>query len=288
MRNPACSEATTEHRLHWAFSTLGCPDLDLAEAACLAAQYGLDGIEARVVKGRLDLPILFDQTYGTPEAFAAAVRVLPARLIALATGVRLSQFPSNRAELLAFLPWAEAACVPFLRVFDGEAAGLSTAEVVSRIIRALNWWQREKVRNRWQVDLLIEPHWALTEPQSLRRFLDADIQRDRGSLLWDIQHTLFEGGTEPLEFWEEFKPYIRHIHVKDGRVIATRKTYQHSLPGDGDAPVMPLLNTLKAEGYRGFISLEWERHWHPELPSLRDALRAAVSAGWLRDSRKPS
>ena len=75
MRNPACSEATTEHRLHWAFSTLGCPDLDLAEAACLAAQYGLDGIEARVVKGRLDLPILFDQTYGTPEAFAAAVRV---------------------------------------------------------------------------------------------------------------------------------------------------------------------------------------------------------------------
>jgi fatty-acyl-CoA synthase len=41
--------------------------------------------------------------------------------------------------------------------------------------------------------------------------------------------------------------------------------WQLVLLGDGDIPVEEGLRLLRAIGYEGWISVEWEKKWHPEI-----------------------
>ena len=40
----------------------------------------------------------------------------------------------------------------------------------------------------------------------------------------------------------------------------------YCLAGDGDVPLRSILEVLSDAGYDGWITFEWERKWHPELP----------------------
>jgi len=55
-----------------------------------------------------------------------------------------------------------------------------------------------------------------------------------------------------------------------------RLPYSYVLPGAGEFPMRALCTALS--GYDGVLSLEWERLWHPDLPPMDEALRAA--GGW--------
>jgi hypothetical protein len=37
---------------------------------------------------------------------------------------------------------------------------------------------------------------------------------------------------------------------------------------------------MRADDFAGPVSLEWERMWHPYLPSLDEALTAATASQW--------
>ena len=44
------------------------------------------------------------------------------------------------------------------------------------------------------------------------------------------------------------------------------------LPGEGDIPLREIVRAMEKDGYTGYFSLEWEKHWHPELPPIEEAL----------------
>jgi sugar phosphate isomerase/epimerase len=44
------------------------------------------------------------------------------------------------------------------------------------------------------------------------------------------------------------------------------------LLGQGEVPVREMLGLLTANGYQGWISVEWEKHWHPEIEDPELAL----------------
>jgi len=44
------------------------------------------------------------------------------------------------------------------------------------------------------------------------------------------------------------------------------------MPGEGSYPIDDLAVAIENSGWRGWVSLEWERMWHPELPSVVVAL----------------
>ncbi|MEK8169565.1 hypothetical protein NKH77_06410 [Streptomyces sp. M19] len=46
------------------------------------------------------------------------------------------------------------------------------------------------------------------------------------------------------------------------------------LPGHGTLPLAAVVEQARRRGYRGWISLEWERAWYPEVPALDRALTA--------------
>jgi sugar phosphate isomerase/epimerase len=58
------------------------------------------------------------------------------------------------------------------------------------------------------------------------------------------------------------------VHIKD----FSNSDGALTLIGNGDIPIIPIVNQLLSDGYDGYFSLEWEKKWHPELPEIESAL----------------
>jgi hypothetical protein len=258
------------------FSTLGCPDLTLEAAATLARAQGVAAIELRTLAGTMDLPAYLAATYGTPEKLAARWVTAGVAIAGLGTTLKVAGgTAADRAAFLQFIPWAEALGVPWLRVFDGgkhaDAAELAEAAATVR------WWRELRAKNAWKTDIAVETHDSLLTGAAVRRFLAA---APGTAIRWDTHHTWKKGGEDPVATWGAIKEAVRSLDVKDsvGRPSA-KHAWTYVLPGDGEFPMAPLREILRAE-YTGPMCLEWEKLWHPELPPLAEALGAARQRGW--------
>jgi sugar phosphate isomerase/epimerase len=261
------------------FSTLGCPELDLDAAFALAARHGLHALELRALGNTTDLPAWFQSHYGSPAALAAHLKQRQVKICVLGTSFRLiGHDEKNRAELEQYVRWADAAEVPWLRVFDGGTTG-QTSEV-AEAAETLNWWQAQRIKNNWAVELIVETHDGFVTSPALRGLI-AKCPQIR--LLWDAHHTWKKGGEDPTHTWQTVRYNLVHLHVKDSVSTPTENRshpYSYVLPGDGEFPMASLNAVLKAEGYKGYLSLEWERLWHPYLPELDKALYHARQTRW--------
>lgn len=230
----------------------------------------------RALGGTTDLPAYLARNFGTPEALVTALRGSGVRIVAFDTSFKLiGNDAAGREALLAFLPWAEALAVPRLRVFDG---GVSGGDVDwSEALDTLDWWRGERDRHGWRTQLMVETHDALTSTPAILAF--AQRAPDCG-VLWDTHHTWKKGGEDPVATWAAIRHRVVHVHVKDSVSRASaRHPFTYVLPGDGEFPMAPIREVLQRE-FPGTVSLEWERQWHPYLPPLDDALRAAAERKW--------
>jgi sugar phosphate isomerase/epimerase len=81
--------------------------------------------------------------------------------------------------------------------------------------------------------------------------------------------------------WAAIRDLVVHVHVKDSIDMPSAKhSWTYVLPGTGRFPIAPLLAALRADAFAGPVSLEWERLWHPYLPTLDAALTAAKQNRW--------
>jgi sugar phosphate isomerase/epimerase len=122
---------------------------------------------------------------------------------------------------------------------------------------------------------MVETHDSLLTAAAIARFQAA---APATAILWDAHHTWRKGGEDPLVTWRAIHSGVVHVHVKDSiGVPSARHPFTYVLPGDGEFPAAPLLATLQADGFAGPVSLEWEKQWHPYLPSLDTALTVAAT-----------
>jgi sugar phosphate isomerase/epimerase len=249
-----------------AFSTLGCPELDLAGVLALARSLG----------GSLDLPAYLSGRGDSPAELARAAAEAGVRIAAFGTSLRLiGGTDEDRGKFLDYVPWAEAMGVPMLRVFDGKPP--ADGAEVERAAEAAAWWRALRAERGWRTDIMVETHDSLLTAGAIRSFAQA---APGTAILWDSHHTWRRGGEDPALTWRTIAPHVAHIHVKDsvgGPVPGAPPRYV--LPGTGEFPMANLRAAL-AGGFTGPFSLEWEKQWHPELPPLGDALSAAAETGW--------
>lgn len=247
------------------FSTLGCVDLQLEEALALAKTYGLRAIELRGLGGTLDLPAYFESRFGNPERLAdcfADYAIWPASMDA---STRLAKSgDAERAELSALLPWASATGSGQIRVFDGAATG-SDAELMHMELM-LDWWDDKSP----PLPLAVETHDLLAEPQVLDRLLE---RCPKARILWDTHHTWAAGNEVPSVTWNKLLGRTAHLHVKDS--VRSGDCYTLVPPGTGAYPHAELMAVLA--GARVVVSLEWERHWHPEIGPIELALDGFIA-----------
>ena len=258
--------------LEYCFSTLGCPELSLHQVADLSEQHGIEAVELRALSGMLDLPTALVAEFGDPAGLASFLSGRKMRVIALDTSVRLFD-DADLSALEPFIAWAEVAGVEYLRVFDGGGR-LSDADL-KQAVNMLDAWQVIRQSRGLNVDLMIETHDALADFEQLVAFVE---QVPTARILWDTHHTWARGAdTEGL--WRGIARSVVHLHVKDSAPDGDGGR-RYVLPGQGYFPMAGLISLLQSHERRLPLSVEWERHWHPELPSLEDALKAAHT--WWR------
>ena len=259
-----------------AFSTLGCPDFTLEQTLALAERHGIDAVELRALGGSRDLPAYLQAHYGTPAALAEKLRGQRVRVVSFGTSLYTADGAAEKREkFLEFVPWAEALGVRWLRIFDSD--GAMTAAEWAQTAGTLRWWRERRADGGWRTDVMLETHGATTTTGAIRRFLE---MAPGTAILWDTHHTWKKGGEDPLVTWRAIRASVVHVHVKDSiSMPSERHPFTYVLPGEGEFPMAPLAAVLRAE-FDGVVSLEWEKLWQPNLPSLDAALSAAAARAW--------
>lgn len=259
-----------------AFSTLGCPGFSLAHVFALARAHRITAVELRVLEGSLDLPAYFRGLGMDPAALRSVADAAGMRIVAIGTSLRLVEgTDEDREKFLEFVPWAEATGGARLRVFDGGSK--ADAAEMKQAAAAVRWWRSLRAEHAWNTDIMVETHDSLLTAAAIRRFLRS---APGSAILWDSHHTWRKGGEEPAATWRAIGRHVAHIHVKDSACGADpRAPARYVPPGTGEFPMAALRKAL-AGNYSGPLSLEWERHWHPEIAPLEEALRSAASTSW--------
>jgi sugar phosphate isomerase/epimerase len=258
-------------------STLGCPDFSLDETLALAAKHGIDAIEIRSLGGTVELPRYLAEQFGSPAALAEKLRGSPATIAALATSYKLAgAAPGEHEAFLAYVPWAEALGVRWLRVFDGGKTGASAE--LAEAAETVRGWRELRREKGWATDIFVETHDSLFTAAAINGFL---ARAPGTAILWDSHHTWKKGGEDPVATWHAIRENVVHVHVKDSISVPSAKhPFTYVLPGDGEFPVTPLLAALRADNFSGLVSFEWEKLWHPYLAPLNEALATARARDW--------
>jgi len=132
--------------------------------------------------------------------------------------------------------------------------------------------------------------YALSDPSNLRRFAD---EHDL-ILTLDAAHAA-SFPYDLLEAYQVFGNRLENIHLSDFRSGLSIPAWfnmhsyfkHHQIPGDGDLPLLELLQRLKADSYEGLITLEispvalqawWPRRVRDNLTRCVDFVNKALGS----------
>jgi sugar phosphate isomerase/epimerase len=122
----------------------------------------------------------------------------------------------------------------------------------------------------------VETHDAFSSAKAVAALL-AHVDSPAIGALWDVVHTCRMGET-PAEAASLLGERLLHVHVKDGRGHPGAGAWELVPLGDGDVPMAGVLRALRTVGYGGWLTVEWEKHWHPELAEPEVALPQHAAA----------
>jgi sugar phosphate isomerase/epimerase len=253
-----------------AFSTLAFPDATLASAASLGRSWGYSGIELRLIDGELIDPSMpaADRTQVKRTVTAAGLPV-----VAVDSSIRLTDEDPG-PELARFLELASDWESSLVRVFGGalaadEAARHEQLRAAARVLESA-----VPLAERLGVAIGVETHDAFSASAVVAELLALIDPVAVGSgavgAVWDSHHPHRMGET-PAEVYANLGPRILLAQVKDARRLAGGD-WQLVLLGEGEGPVREMLGLLVAGGYPHWISVEWEKRWHPEIEEPEVAL----------------
>jgi fatty-acyl-CoA synthase len=265
-----------------AFSTLACPEWSLERVVDAAREYGYGGVELRLIDGATIEPGLGDADRRRVRSLLGGAG-LP--VVALDSSIRLAGADPDRAaaDLRWFLDLAAEWEAPLVRVFGGEPpAGQPRDAVLDAMARPLAAAASDA--ERLGVRIGVETHDAFSSAAALAPLL-ARVESPAVGALWDIVHTSRMGET-PEVVAALLDGRIAHVHVKDGRGPTGADAWDLVPLGEGDVPVLGVLRALRARGYAGWLTVEWEKRWHPELAEPEVALpqHAAAMVGLLAEA----
>jgi sugar phosphate isomerase/epimerase len=246
-----------------AFSTLAFPDATLASAASLGRRWGYTGIELRLIDGEL-----IDPSMAATDRVRVKRTLTGLPVVAVASSIRLTGDDPG-PELHRFLELASDWESPLVRVFGGELAadGRARREQLGNAARVLD--AAGPSAERLGVAIGVETHDAFSASSVVAELLALADPRWVGAV-WDSHHP-HRMGERPEEVYANLGPRLLLAQVKDARRTAHGE-WQLVLLGEGEVPVADMMALLAAGGYRHWISVEWEKRWHPEIEEPQVAL----------------
>ena len=253
--------------LRIAFSTLAFTDSTLEQAVSLGSSLGYAGVELRVIDGKL-----FDSSLSAAERARVKQAVTAARLPIVSVGssvVLTKEEPGP--ELHRMLEVTNDWESPFMRVYGGPLAEdpetrRKQMEAAAKVLE-----DAAPIAERLGVVMLLETHDSFSASKVAAELLNQVPSKWVGAI-WDTHHPHRMGET-PAEVYQNIGARTYHVHIKDGRRSAAHKGGWQLVPsGEGEVPIQEIISLLVAGGYKGFLTVEWEKYWHPEIEVAEVAL----------------
>jgi sugar phosphate isomerase/epimerase len=266
-----------------AFSTLAFPGTTLARAVALGREYGYQGIELRLIDGELIDPSMPATERATVRQTVAEVG-LP--IVAVDSSIKLTG-DNPGPELSRFLELASDWECPLVRVFGG---GLSDTprqrreelEGAARVLEA-----GIPHAERTGVAIGVETHDSFSSAALVAELL-AMVDSPSVGAVWDSHHP-YRMGESASDVYDAIGRRLLLAQVKDARRDPDSPDGWHlTLLGEGEVPVREMLELLDEGGYQGWISVEWEKHWHPEIedPELALPQHIKLLHAWLSEGKE--
>ena len=268
--------------MKFAFTTLACPDWTIEQAVEAGVRLGYDGIELRLLDGEVLDPVADE------DKIARAIRVAQKSemtVCAFDTSCRFNlrhevDRHSQIEDLLAWIRLAGRQGVPIVRVFGGDREPndrASEEEINARIVESLQ--HVAPAAEREGVTVALEAHDDFSSARRLAAVLD-QVSSPRVGALWDAHHP-YRMGESADEVVALLGMRIVHVHVKDALRANPDGSDWRLVPlGEGEVPVRQQLDALRDMGYEGYVSVEWEKKWNPDLAEPEVVLPSEIA--WLR------
>lgn len=295
--------------------TMGTPECTVPEAIKLFAEIGLDGIEIVCQDG---------YSSGLPptasESVALAIRDLardhglePVAITPYASAINSLDKIERQRHIDELMRAMDLACIiqaPFMRIYAGShPPGSEETEgrwaVLMESMRVLG----DAASGRG-VTLAVETHFnTMTPSAKLAARLIDELAHPNVGVLYDQANLTFQGDEEYAEAIPALAGRIVFAHAKDlvfkepssgpvrfrasqvSVVDENERQVRSRVIGDGILPWGSILQKLLETGFDGWLSLEYERRWHPQdLSPAREGMArgAAELRRLLRELRSGS
>lgn len=264
-----------------AFTTLACPKWDLPTVVSRAKQYGFDAIDFRGLGEKLDVTLLREFTTQI-DATARMIHDAGLEVSGISSSIRICdpvQCTANVEEAARTIPVAKGLGCRFIRMFGGGVIDRHGREGAAKI--AQECMQRIfALPGARDIEWLVETHDNWTSAQDILMLLGA-IDGTNVGLLWDIAHPQRFSGESIDATFSLIGPKVRYTHIKDCRYEpnhpqAASDGWRYVAPGTGEIQLRRAVQLLRKSGYNGYLVLEHEKRWHPDLPEPEEALPAFV------------
>ncbi|MFN3273610.1 MAG: sugar phosphate isomerase/epimerase family protein [Paracoccus sp. (in: a-proteobacteria)] len=221
-----------------------------------AVGQGITTFEARTIEGRrfpLVAPDVWDQLVQARKEFGIVYSAISPGIFIRATADS-DLIAIHAAELVDMsLRMGEKLGVDTLIVFAPDRAPAHSDTDFSKVVDLLGAVTERAAAHGYQVQLENLPGSYADTSDACLALLDAVGHKHLGYVwdtgnLYEAEGATFEAGLAKLA------PYIRNVHLKDGRLIDGKMTWQHF--GTGVTNVKGQVEALKAMGYSGTLVLE--------------------------------
>ena len=280
------------------FSTLSCPDWSFQQIVQHGREFGFDGVEIRLIERETDLLKLPEfQPAERPRrrreladsGFEVPVLASNVRFHDLEASVRKEQVETGKA----YLDLAKELGASFGRVF-GDVVGKNNngqyrPAIIQQVAEGLQ--RLGEYAETLELNIVIETHGDYSDSRLMQQTM-ALVETPAVGVLWDTHHPWRFCGESLSETSERLKAWVRHTHWKDSVLQPREQTggdgqdaadqahelmqgHRHAdyvLLGSGEFPALQCMRLLRQSGYDGWVSLEWEKMWHPEIAGPEIAL----------------
>jgi len=249
--------------MKYCFSTLGCPEFDFNEIFSTATDLGFDAIEIRGIQKEIYAPKIKEFTGAELAKTMKRLNDANLKIAIFTSGAEIFDKSLKKkalSEAFDYIDLALAAKVKYIRVLadkDAKPGENLDLKYIAETLKEICNYAKPK-----NVDVLIETNGYFANSENMLNLLK---QADCKNLfiIWDAHHTYQIAKEKPCKTFEKLKDFIKHIHIKDSKIISGNINY--CMTGSGDMPILEILKELKKFNYSGYISLEWVKRWAKNL-----------------------
>jgi sugar phosphate isomerase/epimerase len=265
--------------MKFAFSTVSCPAWDFETIAARAKEYGYDGVEIRAFSNESILTAA-NVFLTDPAKVRRTYSDAGLDICCLASSIAMTQQKKrDRAladDLRRHIDVAEAIACPIVKIFDTQTRpGWSRANIGS----LLGDWLMPLADYAAEHGVVIAVENALSFRNAKELWAIVDrVNHPSVGIAWDLFNAAMAGEI-PAYSVPTLNSKIVYTQVKDAKLGALGATLVKI--GEGDVKIRDFLRRLRGVGYDGYVTVEWEKAWLPNLAEPEEVLPHAI--GKLRE-----